>query len=132
MQSLKPSRMSFLALSEWVMVLPATVFLTAAALRQLQPRQYEPSHTSWLIFEWTITHISQTGAAVLFMGLPAVAIILGCVVLLQNWRENQVLRDDVKLALGILRQHAVIGLLTVATVLAGAILAAAVAHVIVG
>lgn len=132
MQSLKPSRMSFLALSEWVMVLPAAVFLTAAALRQLQPRQYEPSHTSWLIFEWTITHISQTGAAVLFMGLPAVAIILGCVVLLQNWRENQVLRDDVKLALGILRQHAVIGLLTVATVLAGAILAAAVAHVIVG
>lgn len=132
MQSLKPSRMSFLALSEWVMVLPAAVFLTAAALRQLQPRQYEPSHTSWLIFEWTITHISQTGAAVLFMGLPAVAIILGCVVLLQNWRENQVLRDDVKLALGILRQHAVIGLLTVATVLAGAILAAAVAHVIAG
>ncbi|HLV95179.1 MAG TPA: hypothetical protein VKS44_08295 [Candidatus Acidoferrales bacterium] len=132
MQSLKPSRMSFLALSEWVMVLPATVFLTAAALRQLQPRQYEPSHTSWLIFEWTMTHISQTSAAVLFMGLPAVAIILGCVVLLQNWREDQVLRDDVKLALGIFRQHAVIGLLTVATVLAGAILAAAVAHVIVG
>lgn len=132
MQSPKLFRMSFLALSEWVMVLPATVFLTAAALRQLQPRQYEPSHASWLIFEWTITHISQTGAAVLFMGLPAVAIILGCVVLLQNWRENQVLRDDVKLALGIFRRHAVIGSLTVATVFAGAILAAAVAHVIVG
>ncbi len=68
MQSRKPSRMSFLALSEWVMVLPATVFLAAAALRQLQPRQYEPSHTSWLIFEWTMATRFESGARVLFNG----------------------------------------------------------------
>jgi hypothetical protein len=132
MEPSKQSRLPLVTISGWAMVLPAAVVLATAALRLLQPRQYEPSHTSWIIFEWTTTHISQMGAAVLFWGLPAAALILGCAVLLRNWREDEALRRDVKLALGIFRQHAVIGLLTVATLLAGAILAGAVAHVMAG
>jgi hypothetical protein len=130
MRPQKPSRMPILAISEWGMVLPATVFLAAAALRQLQPPQYEPARTSWIIFEWTIGHVSPAGAAVLFLGLPALAIILGAAMLRRTWREDEALRRDVKLAFGICREHVVAGLLTTATLLASAILVAAVAHVI--
>jgi len=35
-----------IAIWEWLMVLPATLLLAAAALRTLQPRQYEPARTS--------------------------------------------------------------------------------------
>ena len=31
--------------AEWLMVLPATILLSAAALRLLQPREHEPSRT---------------------------------------------------------------------------------------
>lgn len=128
----KPSGLPIVAISEWVMVLPATIFLAAAALRVLQPREYEPAHTSWIIVDWTAQHVSRGGAAVLFLALPSLAIILGCAMLLRTWRDDEVLRHDSKLALTIIREHMAAGLLTTATLLAGAILVFAVAHIITG
>jgi len=111
------------------MVLPALVFLMAAALRLLQPRQYEPARTSWLIFEWTTTHVSQIGAAVLFIGMPAIVVMAAGVTLLTIWGKDQALRNDVSLALTILRRHAATGVLTTVTLLAGAILTLAAVHI---
>jgi hypothetical protein len=130
MQTLKPFRLSVFAIGEWLLVLPATVFLAAAALRVLQPRQYEPARTSWIIFEWTVEHISRLGAAMLFIGMPSIVVLSGCATLFQTWREDQALRHDATLALTIFRRHLVIGLLTTATLLAAAIFTFAVAHVI--
>jgi len=130
MQLSKPFRLPIVAIGEWLMVLPATVFLAAAALRLLQPRQFEPAHTSWLIFEWTSTHISRLGAAMLFLGMPGVVVIVGCATLLRIWREDQALRHDAILGLTIFRRHLAIGLLTAATLLAAAILTFAVAHLV--
>jgi len=59
-------RLRAIAIWEWLMILPATLLLAAAALRMLQPRQYEPARTSWIIFEWTMTHVSRLVAAVPF------------------------------------------------------------------
>jgi len=84
-----------LAISEWVMVTPATVFLAVAALRLLQPRQYQPARTSWVIFEWTTTHISRLGAAMLFLAMPGLVVVAGCSALLRMWREDQALRHDI-------------------------------------
>jgi hypothetical protein len=130
MQLSKPTRLPIIAMADWLMVLPAAVFLTAAALRLLQPRQYEPAHTSWLIFDWTTTHISRLGAAVLFIGMPSIVVLAGCVTLLQTWREDQALRHDATVALTIFRRHLTIGLLTTATLLAAAIFTFAVAHLV--
>jgi hypothetical protein len=130
MQLAKPSRLSVFAVGEWLLVLPATVFLAAAALRFLQPREYEPARTSWLIFEWTTTHISRMGAAWLFIGLPCLVVLAGAVALLRTWREDQTLRQDAVLGLAILRRHLAIGLFTAATLLAAAILTFAVAHIV--
>ena len=119
-----------IAIGEWLMVLPATVLLAAAALRTFQPRQYEPARTSWIIFEWTMTHVSRLGAVILFIGMPGVVVAAGCAALLRNWRKDQALRNDVTMTVAIVRRHFALGLLTAAVVLAGTILAAVAVHMI--
>jgi hypothetical protein len=128
----KSFRIPLVAFAEWLLVLPATLFLAAAALRLLQPRQFEPARTSWIIFEWTTAHISQLGAAALFIGLPALVLIAGCATFRGIWREDQAFRQDTILALSVLRRHLAIGLLMAATVLAAAICTFAVVHLVMG
>jgi hypothetical protein len=125
-----PSKLFAVAVSEGLLVLPPALLLAAAALRFLQPRQYEPARTSWLIFDWTTTHISRAGAALLFLGLPSLAVVVGCAALLLLWRGNETLRRDVKAVVASLRRHLAIAILGIGTLLAGAILAAVFVHII--
>jgi hypothetical protein len=118
---------SVIAVGEWMMLLPATVLL-AAAVRFLQPRQYEPARTSWIIFDWATMHISRLGAAVLFVGIPGFVVVVGCTTLLRSWRSDPTLRGDAVLGLSILRRNLTVGVLTTATLTAFAILTFAVAH----
>lgn len=129
-QTVSSPKLSALAVSEWLLVLPATFLLTVAALRQLQPRQFEPALTSWAISEWTTTHISRAGAAWLFLVLPTVAVVAGCAGLMLAWRKSDNLRKDTIAALGSLRQHLAVAILGTGTLLACAILAAVVLHII--
>lgn len=128
-QPASPSKLSVLAVSEWLLVLPATLLLTAAVLRQLQPRQFEPARTSWAIFEWTTAHISQAGAAWLFLALPAIALIAGCVGLMLAWRRTANLRQDTVAMFTSLRRNLAVAILGTGTLLAGAILVAVVIHI---
>ena len=128
--SARPAKLLALAVSEWLLVLPAAVLLLAAALRLAQPREYEPARSSWVIFEWAVAHISHAGAGLLFIGLPGVAVFLGLLALSLVWRRNDVLRQDVGAALGALRRHFAVLFLGTGTVVAGVILAAVVAHLI--
>jgi hypothetical protein len=118
------------AVGEWLALLPAAVFLAAAALRLLQPRQYEPARTGWIIFEWAIAHISRTGAGLLFLGLPSLAAILGCVTAVINWRGTSGLGKDGAMALEIFRRNRAAVFLITATLLAFAVLLFTVAHLI--
>jgi len=130
MEMSKSRRLPVIAIAEWLMVLPAAVLITAAALRLLQPRQFEPARTSGLILEWAMTHISRLGAATLFLGMTGLVVIVGCAKLLQGWRKDQALRQDAVLGLAIVRRHFAIALLTAATLLATAILTLVVAHIV--
>jgi len=130
MQPSKPLRLPMLAVSEWLMVLPAIVFLAAAVLRTLQSPQYQPARTSWIIFEWTSTHISRLGAAVLFLGMPGLAVVVGCGALLRMWGEDQALHHDVVLGLTVFRRHLPTVFWAVATLLGATILALAFAHLV--
>ncbi len=125
-----PFGLPVVAICEWLMILPATVFLAAAALRMLQPREFEPARTSWIIFEWAATHISRFGAVILFLGLPGIAVVAGCATLLRKWRRDGALRHDMAMTLAILRRHLAIGLLAAAVLLAGTILTAVAVHVV--
>jgi len=123
-------KLSALAVSEWLLVLPATLLLAAATLRQLQPRQFEPARTSWAIFEWTTKHISQAGAAWLFLILPAVALAAGFAGIALAWRRSEALRQDAIAMFASLRRHFALAVLGAGALLAGAILLAVVAHII--
>jgi hypothetical protein len=48
--SASPAKLLALAVSEWLLVLPASVLVLAALLRLVQPREHEPARASWVIF----------------------------------------------------------------------------------
>ena len=123
-------RLPIVALGEWLMVLPATVFLGAAALRVLQPRQYEPARTGWIIVEWTMMHISRLGAGILFIGLPGLVAIVGGATLLRTWREDSALRHDTADTLAIFRRQRTIIVAMAAMLFAAVILVFTVSHVV--
>ena len=129
-QSARQAKLLALAVSEWLLVLPASLLLLAALLRLLQPREYEPARSSWVIFEWARTHISHSGAALVFIGLPGVAAFAGAVALWVVWRANEALRQDLSGARASLRRHFAVLILGAGTLVAAVILAAVVAHLI--
>jgi hypothetical protein len=120
------------ALVDSILLLPATVFVAAAVLRLLQPREFEPARTSWVIFDWTVKHVPDVGAAALFTGLPGLALLFGCAALLWSWRRDQDLRHDGAAALAIVWRQRVVVLLVAVTLLAAFLLAFAVGHMVTG
>jgi hypothetical protein len=128
--SASPAKLLALAVSEWLLVLPASVLVLAALLRLVQPREHEPARASWVIFAWARTHISHSGAGLVFIGLPGVAAFAGSVALLLVWRRNEALRQDLSAALASLRRHFAVLILGTGTGVAALILAAVLAHLI--
>ena len=125
----RSARLPILAIAEWLMVLPAIVFLAAAVLRGLQPAQYEPAHTSGIIFAW-FSQMPQSVVAGLLIGLPGVVALLGGVTVFRSWQRDSSLRQDTTAALAILQRQAAPCLVVTATLLAGAVLTLVVSHII--
>jgi hypothetical protein len=119
-----------LGISECLMVMPALFVIGVAMLRLMQPREYEPARTSWLIFEWMRTHLSRADAAGVFLVLPAIAFAAGAWALLRNWRENERFRQDVLAAVAGFSRNLHMLILAAGTVAGAAILAVAVVHMI--
>lgn len=125
-----PSKLFALAVSEWLLVLPAILLLGAAALRQLQPAESEPARAISIIFSLIGPRISHFDAALLFLGLPGIAAISGCVAILVAWRKSETLRQDTATMLASFRRNLAVAILGTGTLLAAAILAAVVVHII--
>src|SRR5260370_14266572 len=106
-----PLKLSFVAAAEWLLVLPATLLLAAAALRQMQPAQHEPARTISMLLNWAVPHISRSCAALLFIGFPGIVALAGCVMLVRLWRGDETLRQDGPTALARLRRHRVVCIL---------------------
>ena len=66
MKESNPNRMPVLAVAEWLITLPATLLLAAAALRLLQPRQYEPARTAWAVLNGLALTSRALGPACFF------------------------------------------------------------------
>ena len=120
------------ALAGWLLVLPATLFLAAGAIRLLQPRQFQPARACWVIFEWVTSHFTHMDAAIVFLALPIVALATGGAALWREWRRNSALRRDAASAFAIVRRQYGTLCLAVAVLVAGGILTFVVDHLIVG
>jgi len=128
--SASKNKLLAVGLAECLLVLPAAFALSIAALRLMQPRQYEPARTAWVIFEWMGVHLTRTDAAFMFLVFPAMAFAVGGGILLRKWSTDELFRLDVVAFLVVLQRNIQTLILAAATLAGAAILAAAVVHVI--
>jgi hypothetical protein len=128
-----PSRTKLLALAltECLMVTPAVFAISLSAMRLLQPRQNEPAHTSWVVFDWITRHLdSVRAAATIFLLFPAIALATGTTVLVRSWQRDDLLRWDTIALLVVLRRNFHMLILIAGMAAGGTILMAAVVHMI--
>ncbi|HEV2393245.1 MAG TPA: hypothetical protein VG146_12900 [Verrucomicrobiae bacterium] len=118
-----------IATAEVLLVLPATLFMTALFVRDIQPTQYEPAHTALRLVEWFSAR-RFLGLDILLIALPFAALVIGCATVLRNWRGDAELRQASLEALAAVRSHLAMLLITGATLMAGGILAIVALHVI--
>jgi hypothetical protein len=118
-----------LAATELLLVFPATLFMTALFVRNLQPQQYEPAHTAQRIVNWYAAR-PHVGLWILMIALPLTVLLIGCIALARAWRNDEALRQATRNTMANLRAHLATFLIGLATATAGAILAIVALHLI--
>jgi hypothetical protein len=118
-----------LAALELLLVFPAVLFLTSLVVRSLQPQQYEPAHTAQSVVDWYATH-TPIGLFVFMITMPLVALGIGSLILVKQWRRNQTMRTATLEAIAIVRTHAATLLIAATTVTATGILAIVALHML--
>jgi len=123
-------RLSTIALIEWVLVLPAAVVVSAAMVRLMGGRGIV-FRVAQSFFDWSGANLHRPiDAAVMFLLLPLLGLLLGASTLMVRWRSDSVLRSDMTVAANIARRNVAIGLLMGATCVGAAIFGATVLHMI--
>ena len=116
-----------IAATEVLLVFPATLFMTALFVRNLQPAQYEPAHTAGRLVEWFSAR-PLLGLDVLLITLPFAALVIGVATVLSSWRSDAELRQAALETLAAVRAHPATLLIAGATLMAGGILAIVALH----
>jgi hypothetical protein len=114
-----------IAIIELLFVFPATLFIAALFLRDVQPA----AQTGRLV-DWFSALPVQLGLYLLLVALPFAAFVIGCATLLRSWRSDAGFRQA---ALGIfttVRAHLASLLIAGVTLMAGGILAIVAMHMI--
>ena len=118
-----------IAATELLLVFPATLFMAALFVRNVQPLQYEPAHTAQRIVMWYAAR-PHIGLWVLLIALPFVVLVTGCGTLLRSWSDEVKLRQATLQTVAAIRAHLAALLVAGATVTAGGILAIVALHVL--
>ncbi len=118
-----------LAATELLLILPATLFMAALFLRNVQPQQYEPAHTAQQIVMWYSAR-PQIGLSAFLVALPLTVLGTGCIILFRSWTHDVALRTAVHDTLATLRAHLATAIVAVTTLVAGGVLAIVALHVI--
>ena len=121
-------RTRIIAVMELVLIFPAALFMTALALRNLQPLQYEPSHSAQQLVMWYAGRMWTLW--VLLLGLPFTVLVSGCAELLHSWNRDIVLPLTARQSLAMVRARLATPFIAATTLLAGVILAIVVLHVL--
>lgn len=120
-----------LATLEVALIFPATLFMTALFMRNVQPRQFEPAHTAQRIVDW---YAARTGVGLwLFLiGLPMAVLAIGCLTLARNWRSDPAMREAALEFAGTIQRYLAVFIIVLATCVSAAILCVVVLHLIAG
>ena len=124
MRTLRP----VLATLELVLIAPATLFMTALFVRNLQPQQYEPAHTAQRIVAWYAAR-THLGLWLFLIGFP-LAVLVICVSLIQSWRADPALHTAAFECAAAIRRHFAVLVVALATATSAVILAIVALHMI--
>jgi hypothetical protein len=118
-----------LAIVELLLVFPATLFMAALFMRNIQPAPYQPAETARWIVNWFSAR-PHIGLAVYLIALPFLAFLIGLSTVIRTWRNDAELRRATLMVVEAARTHLSILAITTATLTAGGILAIVALHMI--
>jgi hypothetical protein len=118
-----------IAATELLLIFPATLFMAALFVRNLQPQQYEPAHSAQRIVMWYASK-PHVGLWVLLIALPLAVLVIGCGMLLKNWNDDAALRLATRQTVAVVRAHLATLIVAGATLTAGTVLAIVVVHML--
>lgn len=100
---MRPRRVTVVTL-ELVLILPATLFMAALFVRNLQPLQYEPAHAAQQIVDWYAAR-TRLGLWGFLIGLPLVVLVTGCITLLRTWAAEAEVRQAARQTFATVTRH---------------------------
>jgi hypothetical protein len=118
-----------IAATELLLIFPATLFMTALFVREIQPQEFEPAHTAQRIVMFYSTR-PHVGLWLLLIALPLAVLSTGCILLLRTWNEDAALRQAARQVFADIRAHFATFCVAAATLTAGAVLAIVALHVL--
>ena len=112
-----------IAAAQLVLIFPAALFLAAVVARHLEPLKFSQEIVSWYsVRYWTLW--------VLLIGLPLVALLNGCIVLLHNSNDGTDEGQIGKQPVAAIRTQLPTQIIAAATLAAGLILVVVVLHML--
>jgi quinol-cytochrome oxidoreductase complex cytochrome b subunit len=118
-----------LAVTELLLVFPASLFMLALFVRELQPASYEPAQSARRLVEWFSAR-PLLGLDVFLIAMPLAAFVLGCATVRRSWRGDEELRQTASKALVAARVYLTTLLVAGATLVAGCVLAIVALHMV--
>ena len=117
-----------IAAAELLLILPATLFMTALFVRNLQPERFQPAHAAAQIVTWYAKGPVWLTLWLLLMALPLAVLVIGGATLLGSWRADAELRGAARETLRLIRGHLATLLIAAATLTSAGILAIVALH----
>jgi hypothetical protein len=113
-----------IAIMELLLVAPASLFMIALFLRDVQPAAQTGRLVAWF------SHHLILGLYVSLFSMPLAAFVIGCAVVMRSWRSEVEFRYAALRIMATARDHLATLLIAVATLMAGSILAIVGMHMI--
>jgi hypothetical protein len=117
-----------IAATEFVLLLPAGLFMAALLVRQLQSLQSGPARAAQQVILWYADRVWTLW--VLLTALPLAALVIGCVTLLRNWKGGAGVREGLGQMSAWKSTHFATSMIAAETLAAGLILAVVAAHIL--
>ena len=118
-----------IAATEWFLVFPGALFMTALVVRSLQPIQFEPAHSAQRLVDWFSVR-PHVGLDLFLIALPLAAFVVGCSTLVRGWSRDVEMRRAAREMITAIRAHMATLFIAGATLVAGGILAIVAVHMI--
>jgi ABC-type Fe3+ transport system permease subunit len=118
-----------IAAAELLLIPPASLFMAALFVREIQPRQYEPARTAAQLVAWYAVR-PRLGLWIFLCALPMAALAIGGTTLMRSWRTDSELQLASRQMRDLIRGNFQTLLIAAATLAAAGVLSIVALHLI--